>query len=243
MNETLLKDRPMTGKDTQIDGAKDVPADMANLEHSLTSAAKAVGLSRNTLRAAADKGELPHSKNSKDHYVIIQKHLLQWKINRDADLQRDRLRTDFVRPSNPRPDVRSDRTSEPSERPSLDGTGDGVKVMLLEQEKTALETRIRDKDKLISKLEIDVDSWRDHAKKLQDQAASATRLLEHHKTAETAETEISDGVGQGGNSSAKWWLTSAAMALIIFGVVFVWQDEITSALQNSTAIKITKNNH
>ena len=110
-----------------------------------------------------------------------------------------------------------------------------MKVMLLEQEKTALETRIRDKDKLISKLETDVDSWRDHAKKLQDQAASATRLLEHQKTAETAENEISDSVGQGNPRGVSYWLTAAATVALVVVAVYLWREPIGAAWQSVAA--------
>ena len=189
MNDFVLKDRPMVNKDAHEDVAKTRGKSTAKMEFSLTSAAKRVGLSRNVLREACLSGELSHRKNAKDHYVIEHDQLIQWKMNRDSDIAKDRPKTVSSAVLDVRPDGLKDGVGSTSFDPSVtspetvlgqsvdgyDESDPRIQNLLLKQENTSLKERGR-------ALEQERDDWKGQAQKLQEQASVATRLLTDERT-------------------------------------------------------------
>lgn len=235
MNDSTLKDRPMPDKDVLADVVKDAPISTAKREFSLTSGAKRVGLSRNALRDACAAGELPYRKNAKNHYVIEHDQLIQWKKNRDEDVERDRLETAFVPESNVPKDVPLDAssttsrrtslgTSEVGGRPSLDEVDENspaVKMLLQSQEIKSLKTQLQ-------KTESAFDDFRSYAEK------TMQVLITDQSQAAKIQPDINPKSDEQGSS---FWSRYAAvfMAVALVGVAIYYSENIAQQWAKFTA--------
>ena len=190
----------------------------------LSQAAKAVRKSPSTLTRACnikdEKKRLKFSVDEDGNRLFAIPDLIQ----RYGELHEDAL------------GMHEERTSmhedAPAKKHAPDADNALVQARALHEERTsALVQQVGDLKKERDRLIDDVDAWKGEADKWRKHADNSLRLL----TDQSEKKEIPDEVGQGGHSSMKWWLSSAAMALVLFGVAYVWQDEIGEAWQSVTA--------
>lgn len=144
---------------------------------SLSSAARELGIGKGTVRAAIERGELSATNNEKGHYVIPGASLWQYQINREADEARTANTRVGTGADTPADTLFSGGVSTGVAEGvgtgadiEVDETNPSVQNLLLKQKNEALAQRNRD-------LEGERDDWKDQAKKLQEQAGQATRLL------------------------------------------------------------------
>lgn len=188
---------------------------------SLSSAARELGIGKGTVRAAIERGELSATNNEKGHYVIPGASLWQYQINKEADQARS---------ASTSADTGSDTgavtpVSGGDDGGVVDGVGMGVGTpagtgvdesnpsvqnLLLKQKNEALTQRNRD-------LEGERDDWKDQAKKLQEQAGQATRLL----TDERERFQQEDTVVKPSSNGALGWGIAAFLFVALVAFIYI----------------------
>jgi len=189
----------------------------------LAQAAKAVRKSPSTLTRACnvkdEKKRLKFTLDEDGNRLFAIPDL----IERYGELHQDAL------------DSHEERTSmhedAPAKKHAPDAENALVQARALHEERTsALVQQVDDLKQERNRLIDDVDAWKGEADKWRKHADNSLRLL----TDQSEKNKVSDGVGQGSDSSTKWWLSSTAMALILAGAVYAWHDEIGEVWQSVT---------
>lgn len=188
---------------------------------SLSSAARELGIGKGTVRAAIERGELSATNNEKGHYVIPGASLWQYQINREADEARTTSTSAGTGADTPADTLSAGGVSTGvaggvgtgADTPAdieVDETNPGVQNLLLKQKNEALTQRNRD-------LEGERDDWKDQAKKLQQQAGQATRLL----TDERERFQQKSEVVKPASSGALGWGIAAFFFVALVAFIYI----------------------
>ena len=226
-----MKASIVTPSDTPRDTPSDTVAPLTapyRKDFSLSSGAKFLGIGKNTLKRAIERGEVKATKNAAGHYTIEGAQIFQHQQNLKADqLQAvptppvtrsdTSVGTPVSRGSDTRSDTSIDTGATPVPTPPGDTPMESENERILKVENAALK----------EKIDVMENRYTDYKTMVEQ----TLRLLPAPPLESGQDKHEPNEVGQGGNSSMKWWLTSAAMALVLFGVAYVWQDEIKDVWQ------------
>jgi len=195
---------------------------------SLSSAARELGIGKGTVRAAIDRGELSATNNEKGHYVIPGASLWQYQINREADQAKEEVEGvgtgagTGVSTSAITPFVGGDSTGVgvgAGTPPDvvLDESSPSVQNLLLKQKNEALTQRNRD-------LEGERDDWKDQAKRLQEQAGQATKLLTDERE-RNQQSQQQETVKKDASKGSLGWGLSAFFFVALVAFIFLEMPE------------------